>query len=490
MADYFTIKPLGSEVVDSSIVGNKAHQLMKLSSLGLGSSIPPGFVLSTAFCHKGFDPATNTIKLRSFIRWLASEAGKTWNTETGSPLLVSVRSGAPVSMPGMMDTVLNVGLNSTNISQFHDQRFALDAFRRLISSFAVAVDGVSSSLFKELVDAAKLYFGDLNSVEACEVLVKRYLEVYEKEVGRAFPEDIETQLLESIQAVFNSWHSPRAKEYRAIEGISDSIGTAALVQAMVFGNLNSDSGTGVVFSHSPLTGKAELYGDYLVNAQGEDVVNGTHKTTPIHKLKGDNPRLFETLNETINCLLGHFEHPLDVEFTVENGKVWILQTREAKLPLKARLGSILDDFSKGTIGFHAAHRKLVELTGASSSPEEESWTNLVASGIGTGNGICTGAIALSKEAAQKAIDDGTPFVYIAPETSPDDVAFMSKAEGILTAKGGAVSHAAVIAMAWGKPAIVGCEALVFTEESVMLNNIKLSDGMKIKLNADEGTIWL
>lgn len=495
----FTIEN-GCSIQPPEVVGGKAHNLMKLRHRGV--PVPNAFVISTDMSLMpevelgGFKPnSTFLTEVKAFTRWIGVQSSKQWAGDqyTGkydTPLLVSVRSGAPVSMPGMMDTVLNVGLTSENIETFENKVFALDAYRRLIQMYASTVCGVKTDEFREIHDAAGIFFLERNEV-AARLVVKRYLEVFKREVGEDFPDDANTQLFESINAVFRSWNSDRAKAYRQIEGISDDMGTAVTVQEMVYGNLDELSGTGVVFSHNPNTGESGLYGDFLCNAQGEDVVSGSYNTIPISQMKDlpDFLQAYKSLRSWVNKLVSWEDEMLDIEFTIESGKLHILQQRVAKRSSRADIGFILNRVAGGQTTVPNALEKIMSRLPAETGTTDPGDLTPVGTGVGTGHGTICAKVAVGHDEADKLIAAGEKYIYVAKETNPDDVMWMSKSIGLLTAQGGVVSHAAVIARNWNIPAVVGFSAMEVYDDYIVIGDKRIASGELLKINAHSGEVW-
>ena len=407
------------------------------------------------------------------------------------PLLVAVRSGATVSMPGMLDTVLNLGMNDQTVEGLAettgDPAFAWDCYRRFLRMYATTVLGVGENkLGVPVAHAAfEVYRDEVRKIRSAVI----------QATGGDIPQDPREQLHRTIMAVFNSWHSPRAKAYRAREGISEDMGTAANVQAMVFGNRRGISGTGVVFTRNPSTGEPSLYGDYLPRAQGEDVVSGTARTLPIVHLAEHAPQVFDQLKTVLRRLEVHYRDLCDVEFTVEGGKLWLLQTRTGKRSATAAVRIAVDLVRDPEIKLRereAVERAPVEIRArARQEALQASRRNGVASalltkGLGASPGRACGAIVLSSEAALEAAE---PVILVRPHTSPEDVAGMSVAAGILTSTGGLVSHAAVVAREWGTPAVVGADEMIIEDDRVRIGDSVLHAGDTITIDGSTGEIW-
>ena len=496
MGAFNTIEP-HCNILPPEQVGGKAFNLMKLHNIK-GINVPNGFVLSTELCFEdcitagtGFTKYDKVgIKVQAFVRWLANQRDKTWNDDCGTPLIVSARSGAPISMPGMMDTILNIGVTSGNLQMLPSEKFAYDAYRRLIQMYGTTVAGIPGEEFKDILEACKTFYLTFDE-ESNKLMVDKFKSIYKKHVGLAFPDDANEQLLSAINAVFLSWNSERAKTYRKIEGISDDLGTAAVVQEMVFGNIDSTSGTGVAFSHNPITGEPALYGDFLANAQGEDVVAGTHNTVPITKMGSldEFKTVYDELEKTVKRLSDIENEILDIEFTIESGKLYILQQRKAKRTTKASVCFYTESVKSGALSPEDAASKLMDLL-----PKEKGAANIeglicVGNGIGATDGTVAAPIAIGHEEAKKFISKNQNYIYVAKETDVEDVEYMAKAVGILTAKGGVVSHAAIIAINWNKPAVVGFSEMKVTAKEAVIAGKSLKSGDLIKINASTGEVW-
>lgn len=439
----------GEVDADRALMGNKGAGLVRMQAGGL--RVPPAFVITTEACHHylatGLLPAALLAAVDDALAELERGRGLRLG-DPDAPLLLSVRSGAPVSMPGMMDTVLDLGVSAATrpgLARRSDQRFALDSHRRFLESFGTVVLGIPHADF----DAA----GD---VEACGRLCARH----------GMPEDPRAQLRLAIEAVFRSWNSPRAQAYRRLQGIPDDLGTAVVVQAMVFGNLNDRSGTGVVFTRDPNTGEAALYGDFLFRAQGEDVVAGRHATLPVAALADRMPAVWAELGQVLPTLERQVREMLDVEFTVEDGTLYVLQMRSGKRAAAAAVRIAVEMAQEGILGRDEAVRRisavhLERLARPHLDPLAEH--NVLATGLGASPGVATGRVCLSADDVADVADLGEGVILTRAETSPSDVHGMAVADGILTAKGGLVSHAAVVARDLGVPAVVGVDGMTVDE---------------------------
>ena len=461
------------------LLGGKGANLAEMSVIGI--PVPPGFTITTEVCADYYErgrqlPDEVKPQVESALSRMEEAVGKKFGNPA-DPLLVSVRSGAALSMPGMMNTILNLGLTDASVEglakKTGNPRFAYDGYRRLIDMFGSTAMGVEHEAFEHELDGLKNERGvkldtDLNGDDLKE-LVRRYKAVYQKHVKESFPQDPKDQLWKAIMAVFNSWMGNKAVEYRRIERITGLKGTAVNVQAMVFGNTGNDSGTGVAFTRDPNTGADEFYGDYLINAQGEDVVAGIRTPEPISRLKEEMPKVYDQLLQIRKKLETHYKEMQDIEFTVQSGTLYMLQTRTGK-----RTGS-----AAVRIAVEMAKEKLIDETTAIKRVSPDSLNHLllpqldpkakrnaVARGIAASPGAACGKVVLSALAAiehhEKHPED--PILLVRKETSPEDVAGMHLAKGILTATGGKASHAAVVARGWGKPCVVGCDAIHIDEK--------------------------
>ena len=461
------------------LLGGKGANLAEMSVIGI--PVPPGFTITTDVCASYYErgrqlPEEVKPQAESALARMEEAVGKKFGNPA-DPLLVSVRSGAALSMPGMMNTILNLGLTDASVEglakKTGNSRFAYDGYRRLIDMFGSTAMGVEHEAFEHELEHLKKERGVKLDTELSgddlQELVRRYKAVYQKNVNESFPQDPKDQLWKAIMAVFNSWMGNKAVEYRRIERITGLKGTAVNVQAMVFGNTGNDSGTGVAFTRDPNTGADEFYGDYLINAQGEDVVAGIRTPEPISRLKEEMPKVYEQLLQIRSKLEMHYKEMQDIEFTVQSGTLYMLQTRTGK-----RTGS-----AAVRIAVEMAKEKLIDETTAIKRVSPDSLNHLllpqldpkakrnaVARGIAASPGAACGKVVLSAVAAIEHHDTHPedPILLVRKETSPEDVAGMHLAKGILTATGGKASHAAVVARGWGKPCVVGCDAIHIDEK--------------------------
>ncbi|WP_456476289.1 pyruvate, phosphate dikinase, partial [Oceanithermus sp.] len=450
-----------TEGLDRELLGGKGLALAEMTRLGF--PVPPGFTLTTAACRayleRGTLPEGLWDEVRDQVARLEAATGKRFGGSEGLPLLVSVRSGAPVSMPGMMDTILNLGLTRAGVAALAEAtgnpRFAWDSYRRLVQMYGEVVLGLAAEGFERLLDRAKVLAGAERDVDLTAADLERLVDAYLRRIeaeGRAFPDDPWRQLEGAVRAVFDSWNNPRARTYRRLYEIPDEVGTAVNVQAMVFGNLGDDSGTGVGFSRNPATGEKGLYGEYLKNAQGEDVVAGVCTPEPLSRLKEENPELYREIEEVAGRLEAHFRDMQDFEFTVERGKLYLLQSRAGKRTPEAAVRIAVDLVEEGLIEEEEALLKvdagslpalLRARVDPASAPEP------VARGLPASPGAAVGHAVLSPDAAEDWTARGFDVILVRTETSPEDITGMFLAKGILTARGGMTSHAAVVARGIG-----------------------------------------
>jgi pyruvate,orthophosphate dikinase len=489
------------------LLGGKGAGLAEMSRIGI--PVPPGFTITTEVCAAYYDsgkkiPEAAIPQIDEALKKLEAAFGKKFG-DTADPLLVSVRSGAALSMPGMMNTILNLGLTDASVEglakKTGNARFAYDSYRRLIDMFGSTAMGVEHEHFEHEIHKMKDAKGvkldtDLTADDLKE-LVKRYKAVYKKDVGDDFPQDPRKQLMLAINAVFNSWNGKKAIEYRRIERITGLRGTAVNVQAMVFGNMGSNSGTGVAFTRDPNTGENVFYGDYLINAQGEDVVAGIRTPEPIAKLHEEMPKVYEQLVKIRGDLEKHYKEMQDVEFTVQEGILYMLQTRTGK-----RTGT-----AAVRIAVEMVREKLIDETTAVKRVNPDSLNHLllpqldpkakaavVAQGIAASPGAASGMVLLSAEAVVEYAKEhpNDPILLVRKETSPEDVAGMHLAKGILTSTGGKASHAAVVARGWGKPCVVGCEAIKIDEKNqqITIAGKPVKAGEFVTINGTTGDVMI
>jgi len=486
-----------------SLLGGKGANLAEMTAV-LNLPVPHGFTISTdacrAYMRDGW-PDGLSEEVASHLELLEERMGRRLGDPV-DPLLVSVRSGAEISMPGMMDTVLNLGLNDSSVEglakQTGDERFALDSYRRFIQMYARIVLELPGDGFDEALANARGRSGVLTDAEIppaeLHELIDAHKAIVEAGIGRPFPSDPMDQLRGAIEAVFSSWNSPRANTYRVRERISHDLGTAVNVQAMVFGNRDENSGTGVGFTRDPSTGENTPYGDFLVNAQGEDVVAGIRATEPLRALGTRMPKIYEELLSIFAGLEKHFRDMCDTEFTIEQGKLWMLQTRTGKRTGSAALRMAVEMTEDPVIALtreEAVNRVSEEHVDSVLHPqfagdEVTVWTR----GLGASPGAAVGGVCFTAARAVELAAEGRDVILVRNETSPDDVDGMLAAQGVLTARGGLVSHAAVVARGWGKPAVVGADALVVTSTSCRVGDVELSEGDVVSIDGSAGTVVL
>lgn len=478
---------------DPLVIGAKAVGLIEMMECGL--PVPSGFCLPTNY---KFDPESDRSLVNSVVRVLADITQTRWGgiSKAITPLLVSVRSGAPVSMPGMMDTILNVGLTRDSIQTLNETynappAFGFDCYRRLISMYGTSVSHIDKRVFAEYYDAARDFFIDVSvSERAVRVLVEKYEMLYERETGHSFPSVPTTQLVNAIAAVFDSWNSPTAESYRILNDISYQLGTAVIVQQMKFGNVGENSATGVVFTHNPNTGAKGWFGEYVVCGQGEDVVSGTHLTESIDEITRNSQLAVagKVLKSSLSKLYNRQNEILDVEFTIENGQLCILQYRVAKCSRKANVRFALDQAREGSITSEEATARILSLMPQTEMMVGDGEMESVGFGVPIGGSIVCAPIAIGQEVADQYIRDGLDYIFVAPDTSPSDHVQMSSAVGILTAQGGTLSHAAVIARSWDKTCIVGFEDMKVFDGHIIIDQIRLHSDDKIQINGITGEV--
>ena len=483
------------------LLGGKGANLAEMSSV-LGLPVPPGFTITTKACQAymlGGWPGDLSAQVDAHREALEARMGATLG-DPANPLLVSVRSGARFSMPGMMDTVLNLGLNDESVEGLaaitDDPRFAHDSYRRFIQMYGKIVCEVDGEKFDAIFDSAKESAGagmdhEL-SADDLGAVIDRYKQLVESETGEPFPQDPRAQLRGAIEAVFGSWMSPRAIAYRRREHITGNEGTAVNVQAMVFGNRDDNSGTGVGFTRNPATGEQGSYGDFLVNAQGEDVVAGIRKTLPLEAMGDIFPGPYEELLEIFDRLEGHYRDMLDTEFTIEQGKLWMLQTRVGKRTGAAALRIAVAMTRDPAINLtHAEAVQRVSPAHLDQLLHPQFQTHdkpVIATGLAASPGAAVGAVYFTADDVVAATERGERAILVRDETSPEDIHGMEAAEGVLTSRGGLVSHAAVVARGWGKPAVVGADALEISDGSFSAGGTTVAEGEVISINGTTGQV--
>ena len=480
---FFGGKTADGDGKQKELLGGKGANLAEMCKIGI--PVPPGFTITTEVCAAYYDngkkiPEAAIPQIDECLKKVEATFGKKFG-DVADPLLVSVRSGAALSMPGMMNTILNLGLTDASVEglakKTGNPRFAYDSYRRLIDMFGSTAMGCEHEDFEHQIHHMKEARGvkldtELTADDLKE-LVTKYKAVYKKHVGEDFPQDPKKQLMLAINAVFNSWNGKKAIEYRRIERITGLKGTAVNVQAMVFGNMGDGSGTGVAFTRDPNTGENVFYGDYLINAQGEDVVAGIRTPEPIAKLDSEMPKVYAQLMDIRSALEKHYKDMQDIEFTVQDGVLYMLQTRSGKRTGTAAVRIAVEMVKEGLIDEATAVKRVApdslnHLLQPQLDPKSK--VKPVAQGIAASPGGASGMVILSAEAAvaHAAKHPSDPILLVRKETSPEDVAGMHLAKGILTSTGGKASHAAVVARGWGKPCVVGCEAVRIDEENQCL----------------------
>jgi pyruvate,orthophosphate dikinase len=502
---------------DKTVAGGKGANLAEMASIGL--PVPPGFTITTEECvaylqgGAGFSDGLKDAVTKA-LGHVEATVGKRFG-DAGDPLLVSVRSGARVSMPGMMDTVLNLGLNDATVeglaASSGDARFAWDSYRRFIQMYSDVVLGIDHGLFEEALEIAKEDKGFYNDTEMAaedwQALVGEYKQIVAEELGRDFPQDVTEQLWGAIRAVFDSWDSDRAKVYRRLNDIPGDWGTAVNVQAMVFGNMGETSATGVAFTRDPATGTRAYYGEYLINAQGEDVVAGIR--TPQYLTKAAReaagakplsmeealPQAYTELARVFDLLELHYKDMQDIEFTVERGKLWMLQTRSGKRTAKAALKMAVDMVAEGLIDEREAVRRvdpmaLDQLLHPTLDPKAE--RHVLTTGLPASPGAAAGKIVLDADTAEQWAGRGEKVILVRVETSPEDIHGMHAAQGILTARGGMTSHAAVVARGMGRPCVSGAGQVSIDRASrtLRIGTTELKEGDAITLDGATGQVML
>jgi pyruvate,orthophosphate dikinase len=493
------------DATQKNLLGGKGANLAEMSRIGL--PVPPGFILSTEVCthfyrNKSSYPDGIEDQVDLGLKQAEKEIGMSFG-DVKKPLLLSVRSGARVSMPGMMDTILNIGLNDQTVkglaASSGNERFAFDCYRRLIQMFGDVVMGVDHDLFEDILDTHKRRNGHKQDTDiptqGLQELVAQFKELVKKETGEAFPQEPRDQLWRSIGAVFKSWMTPRAVTYRKINSIPEDWGTAVCVQAVVFGNMGEDCGTGVAFTRNPSTGTNEFYGEFLLNAQGEDVVAGIR--TPLHldDLKARMPEVYKQLDGIRLQLEKHYKDMQDIEFTIQNNKLYMLQTRTGKRTAAAALKIAADMVDEKLITKEQALKRinpqsLDQLLHPTIDQSAEK--KVLARGLPASPGAATGEIVFDADLAEQRARDGKKVILCRTETSPEDIHGMHAAEGILTARGGMTSHAAVVARGMGKPCVSGAGDVVIDYKSRQLTvqGRQLKEGDQITIDGSSGEVLL
>ena len=488
-----------------SILGGKGAGLAEMTRIGL--SVPQGFTITTEVCVEYYKddkkyPQGLEEQIKKNLKKLEQVSKKALG-DTKNPLLVSVRSGAAISMPGMMDTVLNLGLNDVTIQgiveKTKNERFAYDSYRRFMQMFGNVVLGIEHDKFEYLLEELKKELRvKLDTEIDCEglkILVERYKKLIKKETGKGFPQEPKVQLEMAVDAVFNSWNTKRAVTYRRINKIPDDLGTAVNVQEMVFGNMGEDSGTGVGFTRNPSTGEKEDYGEYLLNAQGEDVVAGIRTPLSLSNLKNDLPKVYEELINIVTLLEKHYRDVQDYEFTIEKRKLYLLQTRAGKRTAQAALKIAVDMVEEGIITKEEAilrvePNQLNQLLHRRIDPKAK--VEVIAKGLPASPGAAYGKVVFTADEAEELGKEGERVILVRTETTPDDIHGMVEAQGVLTSRGGMTSHAAVVARGMGKACVAGCSVLNINikKEIISVNDLVIKKDEFITIDGGTGEVFL
>ena len=509
---FFSKEETDGNATMKELLGGKGANLAEMSDLGI--PVPPGFTITTEVCgyyqdHDGAYPEGLREEVVDNLKKLETATGKTFGS-IDNPLLVSVRSGAFVSMPGMMDTILNLGLTDETVAglaaKSGNERFAYDSYRRLLQMYGDVVMDLKPETetdhdpFEEILEAVKNEKGakldtDL-SAEDLKELVARFKAVIERKAGQPFPQDPTEQLWGAVEAVFRSWNNPRAIKYRQINDIKGLRGTAVNVQAMVFGNMGDGCGTGVAFTRDPATGENEFYGEYLMNAQGEDVVAGIRTPLPISTLNDEMPAIYAELIDIRAKLEAHYHDMQDIEFTIEDGVLYMLQTRNGKRTAAAAVRTAVEMVKEGMIDkreavLRVAPDQIDQLLHPTFDPASEAQALVLTSGLPASPGAASGAVVFSAQAAEDAAEAGKKVILVRIETSPEDIGGMVAAQGILTARGGMTSHAAVVARGMGKCCVAGAGELSidYANGQFKVGDQVITAGEAISLNGSKGIVY-
>ena len=490
-----------------ALLGGKGANLADMTRIGI--PVPPGFTVTTEACNSYLNDGmvlSDDIWQQELqaVRELETKTNKKFGS-TERPLLVSCRSGAKFSMPGMMDTILDIGLNDAVaealICLSGDRRFVFDAYRRLVQMFGSVVLNVPDEVFEAVIAAERKKHGVTNDAQldadTWQMVTKRFKQIVRTYTGKDFPEDPYEQLRLATEAVFKSWQSKRAVAYRNAANISHDIGTAVNIVTMVFGNMGNDSATGVAMSRNASTGEPEIEGDFLINAQGEDVVAGIRQTQPIAELQIQMPQIYEQFCNIAKQLEKHYRNMQDLEFTIEHGKLWILQTRDGKRTAQAEVRIAADLVKEGLIDKRTAVQRLKSeqvdfFLHPQIEPESKKMVQSIAKGLNVSPGAAVGMVVFDADTAEKwAKELKRPVIMVRPETRPDDVHGMLAAEGVLTSKGGRTSHAALVARQFGKPAVVGVDALVIDLDArqMVVGNLLVREGDFISIDGTTGHVY-
>lgn len=486
-----------------SLLGGKGANLAEMVRIGL--PVPMGFTATTEACLNYYEEGekiSDEIVAQIFdaLKELEKETGKKLG-DIKDPLLVSVRSGAVISMPGMMDTILNLGLNDESVKGLatttSNERFAYDSYRRFIQMFGDVVMEIEHDKFESIINSVKekdnIKLDTDVAAEGWKEVIRLYKELIKKETGKDFPQDPKEQLLMSVEAVFRSWNNQRAKVYRRINKIPDDLGTAVNVQTMVFGNKGEDCGTGVAFTRNPSTGENKVYGEFLMNAQGEDVVAGIRTPQDIQQLKELMPEIYEQFIKVCSLLESHYKDMQDIEFTIENGKLFMLQTRNGKRTAQAAVKIAVDQEKEGLITKEEAilrvpANQLETLLHRRIDPDAK--VNAIAKGLPASPGAASGHVVFDPDEAEKLGNEGQKVILVRTETTPDDIHGIVIAQGVLTSRGGMTSHAAVVARGMGKPCVCGCDAVKidYEEEEFQVGDLVVKKGDIISIDGATGQV--
>ncbi|MGL9688455.1 MAG: pyruvate, phosphate dikinase [Wolbachia sp.] len=505
---YFSQSKCEGNAEMKNLLGGKGANLAEMCNVGI--PVPPGFTISTSVCknyHQGNrlpDDLRNEIK--KYLAMLENDIGCRFG-DSNNPLLVSIRSGSVSSMPGMLDTILNVGLNDAivvGLAKKSRERFAYDSYCRFITMYSNVVLQLDHHLFQSVIDNEQQKNGakslaDLD-VDVLRKIVDDFKKIVHEKTAKHFPQNVEEQLLSSVNAVFASWQNDRAVSYRKINNIPETLGTAVNVQAMVFGNLNNNSATGVIFTRNPATGEKKCFGEFLVNAQGEDVVSGIYTPMPVDGKQENTmeklmPSVYQELCDVCEKLEKHYRDMQDIEFTVQNGKLWILQTRSGKRTAEATVRIIVDMVNEGTITkeegilridpktFDGLLHPVLEVKGDK---------KVIGKGLPASPGVASGYVVFSANDAEKAAEQGKKVILVRSETSPEDINGMNAASGIITARGGMTSHAAVVTRGMGKPCICSVSGLYIDKDGnfFSVGDTKVNKGEPITINGGTGEVML
>jgi pyruvate,orthophosphate dikinase len=486
-----------------ALLGGKGLGLAEMTQLGL--PIPLGFTITTDACretmHSGAEPSSLAGEIAAHLRLLERRTGKRFG-DAADPLLLSVRSGGPISMPGMMETVLNLGLNRRIVEAGglgDDRRFAFDAYRRLLQMYGSVVAGIDGAAFEaafsELKERTGIEDDSQLTAEHFAELAGRFEEIYLDQCSAPFPDDPTVQLAGAVRAVFESWNAPRAQVYRHECHIDDDLGTGVNVMEMVFGNRDAQSATGVCFSRDPATGRPGLFGEFLANAQGEDIVAGTRTPEPIARMREPFPDAYDQLDRSVAELEHHYRDMQDVEFTVESGRLYLLQTRGAKRTAAAAFACAVSLVDEGLIERSDAVRRIEPLSIDQllhPTIDPDIAVDVVATGLAASPGAARGRAVFDADRAAAGAADGEDMILVRPETTADDIHGLISARGVLTARGGMTSHAAVVARGMGKPCVAGCSALIVDVEdrSAVVNGRTIREGDVITIDGTAGHVIL